>query len=83
MDNQQFAPVVKVKSWILYVIISAIPVFGFITLLFWAFVDNESNPNRKNWAKAFIIIQIICVILIILTYFFLALTGFALYKINS
>ena len=49
------APVMSLKDWVISVLISFIPVLGFIMLLVWAFSDS-TNPNKKNWAKATLII---------------------------
>lgn len=57
MENIQgeTAPVMSLKDWVISVLISFIPVIGFIMLLVWAFSDS-TNPNKKNWAKATLII---------------------------
>lgn len=49
------APVMSLKDWVISVIISVIPVVGFIMLLVWSFSDT-TNPNKKNWARATLII---------------------------
>ena len=57
MENIQgeTAPVMSLKDWVISVLISFIPVIGLIMLLVWAFSDS-TNPNKKNWAKATLII---------------------------
>ena len=57
MENIQgeTAPVMSLKDWVISVLISFIPVLGFIMLLVWAFSDS-TNPNKSNWAKATLII---------------------------
>ncbi|MFD2532430.1 hypothetical protein [Gracilimonas halophila] len=57
MDHIQgeTAPVMSLKDWVISVLISFIPIVGFIMLLVWAFSDS-ANPNKKNWAKATLII---------------------------
>lgn len=53
MENQQ-APVIGVKDWVITYLISAIPIVGFVMLFVWAFSSSE-NPNKSNWAKAALI----------------------------
>lgn len=48
------APVLSTKDWVITLLISFIPVVGFVMLFVWAFGSNE-NPNKANWAKATLI----------------------------
>ncbi len=64
MENQQ-APVMSVKDWLITTLICAIPLVGFIMLFVWAF-GSEGNPNRANWAKATLIWAVIAFVLVIL-----------------
>lgn len=41
----------SVKDWLVTMLLMAIPVVGFVLLFIYAFGDNE-NINKKNWAKA-------------------------------
>jgi hypothetical protein len=54
METQTQAQVLTVKDWIITILITAIPLVGFIMLFVWAFGSNE-NPNKSNWAKASLI----------------------------
>lgn len=54
---QNTAPM-TVGQYILTMIISAIPLVGFIMLLVWSFGSNQ-NINKKNFARAVLIIGII------------------------
>ena len=54
MENQQ-APVISTKDWVITLLIRIIPLVGFIMLIVWA-VGNGENPNKQNWAKAMLII---------------------------
>ena len=54
MDNQSQAQVMSVKDWIITMLISFIPLVGFVMLFVWAFSSGE-NPNKSNWAKAALI----------------------------
>lgn len=52
-ENSERAPV-SVKDWIITMLITAIPMVGFIMLFVWAFSDG-THPSKKNWAKASLI----------------------------
>jgi heme/copper-type cytochrome/quinol oxidase subunit 2 len=56
--QSQQAQVMTVKDWIITILISIIPLVGFVMLFVWAFGSNE-NPNRANWAKARLIWMVI------------------------
>ena len=64
MENQQ-APVMSVKDWLITTLICAIPIVGFIMLFVWAF-GSDGNANRANWAKAALIWMVIAFVLVIL-----------------
>lgn len=51
--NSEQAPV-SVKDWIITMVITAIPMVGFIMLFVWSFSDS-THPSKKNWAKASLI----------------------------
>ncbi|HCO68420.1 MAG TPA: hypothetical protein DIT04_11780 [Dysgonomonas sp.] len=79
-QNTQTAPVISLKEWIISVFITFIPVIGLIMLVLWAFSGKETNPNRRNWAKALLIIQVAGLVLVILIYAFLAVWGLVMYN---
>jgi nucleoside recognition membrane protein YjiH len=56
------ASVMSLKDWVISVIISVIPVVGFIMLLVWSFSDS-ANPNKKNWARATLIVYVAAIVL--------------------
>lgn len=58
MENEQNAPVMSVKDWMITILITFIPLVGIIMLFVWAF-GNDENPNRANWAKARLIWAVI------------------------
>ncbi len=69
---------VSTSDWILTIILSYIPVIGFILLVFWAFAAKKTS--KKNFAKANLIFMIIAFAFIILcTGCFAALAGFSNY----
>ena len=55
-------PPVKVSDWLLTLLITCIPLVGFIMLFVWAF-GNQENLNKSNWAKANLLFMLIFVIL--------------------
>lgn len=54
METSQQAQVMSVKDWVITLLISIIPLVGFIMLFVWAFGSGE-NVNKANWAKATLI----------------------------
>ncbi len=75
--NNAAAPVLSVGSYIGMMLLACIPLVGFILLLVWAFSSGE-NPNKKNYARAVLVISLIGVGLgILLT----VITGGALYAL--
>lgn len=73
--NERLAPVMSLKEWIIAVLITSIPLAGIIMLFVWAFSSSDINENKKNWAKAVLIIQLIGIALVVLVY--AVLIGFA------
>ncbi|MBK6263494.1 hypothetical protein JKA74_00490 [Marivirga sp. S37H4] len=53
------------KDWLITLIITAIPLIGFIMLLVWAF-SSDTNVNKANWAKAALLLMVIFFVLGIL-----------------
>ena len=45
-------------DWVINVLISKLPLIGFIMLIVWA-VDKDTEPNKANWAKAELIMKLI------------------------
>ena len=54
--------VLSVKDWAIIIFITSIPLIGFIMLFVWAFSDN-TNLNKKNWAKGYLLIMLIILII--------------------
>ncbi len=63
----------SVGDWFITILISAIPLVGLIMLLVWAFSAN-TNINKANWAKAYLIWMVIG---IILAFFIFGVLGIA------
>lgn len=69
MENSvtQNSSVMSVKDWFITLLITAIPVVGFIMLFVWAFGGSSTeNPTRANWAKAALLLMIALFILYII-----------------
>ena len=71
----------SVGSWIGTLILSAIPIVGFICLIVWVVSSSPEKRSRKNWAIAQFILTLIVVAFTILVY---AITGgaFLAYLLN-
>ncbi|CAI8349101.1 MAG: Uncharacterised protein [Polaribacter sp. SA4-10] len=52
----------SVGDWIITMIVTAIPLVGFIMLFVWAF-SSDTNLSKKNWAKAALIFYAIIMVL--------------------
>ena len=55
----------SVGAWVGTLILSAIPLVGFICLIVWAVSSSPEKRSRKNWAIAQFIIMLISLILIV------------------
>ena len=58
----------SVGSWIGTLILSTIPIVGFICLIVWAVSSSPEKRSRKNWAIAQFILTLIGVVIAILVY---------------
>lgn len=65
MENSQNQLPVKTGDWFLTILITAIPLVGFIMLFVWAF-GSGSNESKANWAKATLIWFAISIVIITL-----------------
>lgn len=70
--------VMSVGDWVVTMLIVAIPLVGFVMLFIWAFGDN-TNQNKANFAKAYLIWLAISIVLVIMVYalFFSAIMALA------
>lgn len=51
-------PPISLGEWIISVIITKLPLIGFIMLIVWA-VDKNTDVNKSNWAKSELIVKLI------------------------
>jgi len=54
-----------IGEWLITFIITAIPLVGIIMLFVWAF-GGDTNPNKKTWAQAYLILMLIGIVLAII-----------------
>lgn len=77
-QNTPQTQLMSVKDWVITIILTGIPLVGFILLLVWAF-GNDGNPTRSNYAKGMLIAGLIMTVL----YFFLIFSIFGLAFLGS
>lgn len=58
----EYSAPLTLGNYIVMMLVSAIPVVGFIMLLIWAFSGN-TNINKKNYARAALIMMVVAGIL--------------------
>jgi len=80
--EQKLAPAMSLKDWIITLLITWIPLVGIVMLFVWAF-SSDTNENKRNWAKAFLIIQLIAFVLVIIIYIFVFASLIAIYSAKS
>jgi succinate dehydrogenase/fumarate reductase cytochrome b subunit len=70
--NQQVAPVISMKEWMLTILLLAIPLVNIIMLFVWAF-GGGANPSKANYAKASLLWVLIAIGLYVI--FFVIIFG--------
>lgn len=68
-------PPQSLGDWIITVLISKIPLIGFIMLIVWA-VDKNTETSKANWAKAELIVTLIGFVVVLLV---VGLVGFGVF----
>ncbi|WP_026955326.1 hypothetical protein [Algoriphagus vanfongensis] len=58
MPEEFQKPPLSLGDWVINIIITKIPLIGFIMLIVWA-VDTNTEKNKANWAKAELISKLI------------------------
>ncbi|MBY0086424.1 hypothetical protein H7K37_14815 [Brevibacillus brevis] len=67
--------VMSVKEWLITFLIMMVPVVNLVMYFVWAF-GSEGNLNRKNWAKANLLIMGVCIGLYLCVFFFILILAF-------
>lgn len=60
LQVREQAPLMTVKDWMLTLFLCMIPLVNLVLLFVWAFSDN-SNPNKRNYARASLILSAIVI----------------------
>ena len=63
MSNNDNRNYVSVKSWMLMIFVTAIPIIGLIMVFVWAFTGE--NESRKNYYRAILAWVLVLVLLIV------------------
>ncbi len=78
-QNQGNTQPLSTKDWLITLIITAIPIIGFIMLFVWAF-SGGTNVNKANWAKAALLLM---AILIALSFLFSLIFGAGIFALMN
>ena len=70
--------ILSVSDWLITLLISAIPLVGFIMLFVWAFSSNVP-ASKSNWAKATLVLMVIGIVLAIIILVIFGATILGLY----
>ena len=54
---------ITTADWFVTILITAIPIVGFIMLFVWAFGDN-AHPSKANWAKATLLWYVVGIVFV-------------------
>lgn len=75
-SQKPLAPIMTMGQWLVTMLLLLIPIVNIVLIIVWAVSKNE-NPNRSNWAKAYLILIAIMLVLygLIFGIFFGALGG--------
>lgn len=65
METVQYTNSLSMGEWFFSYILALVPIVGIIMLFVWAF-GSETQPNRRNWAKAMLIFYSIIFVLAII-----------------
>jgi heme/copper-type cytochrome/quinol oxidase subunit 2 len=64
-----------VGEWFITMLVTAIPVVGFVMLFVWAFSAN-TNVNRANWAKASLLWMVVGIFIVLAIFGFFGVAFF-------
>lgn len=71
-------PPMRVRDWLLVLLLFCIPCVNIIVLFIWAFSDEPGKKSRSNFCKAYLIFLGISVVLSILSVIFMIALGWSL-----
>jgi len=66
---------ITLGDWIISVLVTKIPLIGFIMLIVWA-LDKNIDPNKSNWAKAELIVSLIGIAFVVII---ISIIGFSFF----
>lgn len=67
--NQQEINVPSFKDWVINILITIIPLIGFVFLIIWAVDSDPRNVIRKRWAGAYLMMMVIMFVLVMILWF--------------
>lgn len=67
IDTPKGSEEIKVSEWLVTLLVTAIPLVGFIMLFVWAF-GGSAKPSKANWAKAALLLFAIFIGLYVLLF---------------
>lgn len=67
--NQQEINVPSFKDWVINILITIIPLIGFVFLIIWAVDSDPRNVIRKRWAGAYLMMMVIFFVLAMILWF--------------
>lgn len=67
--NQQEINVPSFKDWVINILITVIPLIGFVFLIIWAVDSDPRNVIRKRWAGAYLMMMVIFFVLAMILWF--------------
>ena len=59
------APVMTMGQWLVTMLLLMIPIVNIVLIIVWA-VSKTENPNKSNWAKAYLVIMAVVIVLYVL-----------------
>jgi len=58
-------PEMGLRDWVITVFLSFLPLIGLVMLIVWS-LNDHINPNKRNWARAVLIVYLIFTVLYLL-----------------
>ncbi len=66
--HDQYDETVSIGDWVGSMVLSSIPVVGFIMMLVWAFGSN-AKPSKRNFFRAYLILWVVGLVLSVIFFF--------------